>query len=186
MRSRKRSTRESNQGALSNSIGNPLESQFCFEGEDLARLRKSIQSQIESKGALNAALPDKFWLKQQFSIGVNEVTRVLERMPSNLGTESCSSDHLLKSSKSDVRKAPSVQLQAVLLAYDGTPRSLTKCLPALAASRNVPLIVIKDNKEGSLRLGELVKLKRSISIGIKARGNDINLLVNEILQRNSR
>ncbi|CAA3005955.1 60S ribosomal SNU13, NHP2 L7A family [Olea europaea subsp. europaea] len=120
MRSRKRSTRESNQGALSNSIGNPLESQFCFEGEDLARLRKSIQSQIESKGALNAALPDKFWLKQQFSIGVNEVTRVLERMPSNLGTESCSSDHLLKSSKSDVRKAPSVQLQVTYFSLSST------------------------------------------------------------------
>ncbi|CAA3005957.1 Hypothetical predicted protein [Olea europaea subsp. europaea] len=77
MRSRKRSTRESNQGALSNSIGNPLESQFCFEGEDLARLRKSIQSQIESKGALNAALPDKFWLKVHLYLFLLQINFVL-------------------------------------------------------------------------------------------------------------
>ncbi|KAL2456394.1 Ribosomal protein L7Ae/L30e/S12e/Gadd45 family protein [Forsythia ovata] len=127
-----------------------------------------ISSQIESARTLNTAFPDKFWLKQQFSIGVNEVTRVLERMPPNLGTESYSPDHLLKSSKCDGRKAPSIRLQAVLLASDCNPRWLTKHLPALAASRKVPLIFIKDNKEGSLRLGELVKLKTAIAIGIQS------------------
>ncbi|KAL2486688.1 Ribosomal protein L7Ae/L30e/S12e/Gadd45 family protein [Abeliophyllum distichum] len=125
-KSGKRSTQESNQGVLSKSTGNPLENQFCFEGEDLARLLKSIHSQIESTRTLNTALPDKFWLKQQFSIGVNEVTRVLERMPPNLGTESYFPDHLLKSSKCDGRKAPSIRLQAVLLASDCNPRWLTK------------------------------------------------------------
>lgn len=37
----------------------------------------------------------------------------------------------------------------------------------MAASRNVPLISIKDRKEGSVRLGELIKLKTAIAIGIK-------------------
>ncbi|CAI9759209.1 unnamed protein product [Fraxinus pennsylvanica] len=53
---------------------------------------------------------------------------------------------------------------------------LTKHLLALAASRNVPLIFIKDKKEGSLRLGELVKLKTTIATGIKARRNDMGQL----------
>ncbi|KAL2456559.1 Ribosomal protein L7Ae signature domain-containing protein [Forsythia ovata] len=58
--------------------------------------------------------------------------------------------------------------EAVLLASDCNPRWLTKHLPALAASRKVPLIFIKDNKEGSLRLGDLVKLKTAIAIGIQS------------------
>lgn len=59
--------------------------------------------------------------------------------------------------------------QAVLVASDCNPRWLTKHLQSLAASRSVPVIFVKDNKEGSLRLGELVKLKTAIAIGIKVR-----------------
>lgn len=60
-------------------------------------------------------------------------------------------------------------MQAVLVASDCNPRWLTKHLPNLASSRGVPLIFARDNKEGSLRLGELVKLKTAIAIGIKVR-----------------
>lgn len=92
------------------------------------------------------------------------------------------------------------------MASDSNPRWLTKHLPSLASSRKVPLIYVKDNKGGSLRLGQLVKLKKAMAIGIKvsklfpfpfvfnlrlgfdvtlyfmqARGNGINQLVDEIL-----
>lgn len=58
-------------------------------------------------------------------------------------------------------------LQAVLLASDCNPRSLIKHFPSLACSRSVPIILVKDNKGGSIRLGELVNLKTAIAIGVK-------------------
>ena len=60
---------------------------------------------------------------------------------------------------------------------------LTKHIPNLAASRNVPVLYIRDHKRASLRLGELVKLKTALAIGVKARGNDLNLLLQQILTR---
>ena len=57
-----------------------------------------------------------------------------------------------------------------MLAADCNPKWLTKHLPTLALSRKVPLIIVKDDKRGSLRLGELVKLKTAIAIGVKVRG----------------
>lgn len=62
-----------------------------------------------------------------------------------------------------------MMMQAVLVASDCSSRWLTKHLQSLASSRSVPLIFVKDNKEGSLRLGELVKLKTAIAVGIKVR-----------------
>lgn len=140
---------------------------------------KSLQREIELAKLSNRVLPEKIWFKQQFSIGVNEVTRVLERMTpcSEMGGESAQQP-LASPSKLQL---PSVRLQAVLVASDSNPRWLTKHLPSLASSRKVPLIFVKDKKGGSLRLGELVKLKTAIAIGIKARENGINQLVEEIL-----
>lgn len=60
-------------------------------------------------------------------------------------------------------------MQAVLVASDCNPRWLTKHLLSLASSRNVPLVFVRDTKQGSLRLGELVQLKTAIAIGIKVR-----------------
>lgn len=60
-----------------------------------------------------------------------------------------------------------LRMQSVFVASDSNPRWLTKHLPSLASSRKVPLIFVKDKKGGSLRLGELVKLKTAIAIGIK-------------------
>ncbi|PIN10245.1 60S ribosomal protein 15.5kD/SNU13, NHP2/L7A family [Handroanthus impetiginosus] len=168
-------------GGLSKSTNNtPLllhQPQPCFEGENLSDFLKSIQREIESAKALEPALPYKFWIKQQFAVGVNEVTRVLERMPPNRGTKISSEEHIRTDADG---KAPSVCLQAIL-ASDCNPRWLTKHLPALAASRNVPLISVKDRKEGSLRLGELIKLKTAIAIGIKAKGSAVNQLIKEVL-----
>eukprot|EP00268_Persea_americana_P056917 TRINITY_DN6774_c0_g1_i3.p1 TRINITY_DN6774_c0_g1~~TRINITY_DN6774_c0_g1_i3.p1 ORF type:complete len:113 (-),score=32.08 TRINITY_DN6774_c0_g1_i3:307-645(-) len=78
-------------------------------------------------------------------------------------------------------KAPSIQLQAVLLASDCNPKWLTKHLPGLASSRRVPLIFVRDMKSGSLRLGEVVKLKTAIAIGVKAKGGGINKAIEEVL-----
>uniref|UniRef100_A0A0A0KJ77 Uncharacterized protein n=1 Tax=Cucumis sativus TaxID=3659 RepID=A0A0A0KJ77_CUCSA len=63
----------------------PLQSKpnqdISYEGERLDELLLSIQREIKTTRDLNAeSLPEKFWLKKQFAIGVNEVTRVLERM----------------------------------------------------------------------------------------------------------
>ncbi|KAM7501113.1 hypothetical protein LguiB_000017 [Lonicera macranthoides] len=154
----------------------------CYAGESLACFLKSIQREMELARALDTALPDKIWLKQQFSVGVNEVTRVLEWMPPISAARSSAQQNPINIS-SDTKTLP-VKLQAILLASDCNPRWLTKHLPTLAASRKVPLIFVKDKKGGSLRLGELVKLKTAIAVGVKARGNGINQLVNEILGSN--
>ncbi|XP_021280334.1 uncharacterized protein LOC110413727 [Herrania umbratica] len=141
----------------------------CYEGERLVRVLKSIQRGVESARVLAGnSLPEKIWLKQQFAIGINDVTRVLERMAPI-------------ADKGSSAQAPCLRLQAILLAADCNPRWLTKHLPTLASSRKVPLIFVKDNKKGSLRLGELVKLKTAIAIGVKAKGNAINQIIEEIL-----
>ncbi|KAL7130804.1 hypothetical protein ABFS83_13G157500 [Erythranthe nasuta] len=182
MRSKKRTTGAA-AGALSNSIHPPPllphQHQFCLEGESLSRFLESTLRVIESEKALDQTLPLKFWMKQQFAVGVNEVTRVLERMTPNRGGTISSDEHFMMNGGD--RKPPCVDFQAILLASDCNPRWLTKHLPALAASRNVPLIFVRDRKEGSLRLGELIKLKTAIAIGIKAKGNGVNQLIKEVL-----
>ncbi|XVF22200.1 hypothetical protein REPUB_Repub12eG0153200 [Reevesia pubescens] len=143
--------------------------QDCYEGERLVHVLKSLQRGIESARILAGnSLPEKNWLKQQFAIGVNDVTRVLERMAPI-------------ADKGSSAQSPCVKLQAILLAADCNPKWLTKHLPMLASSRKVPLIIVKDDKKGSLRLGELVKLKTAIAIGVKARGNAINKIIQKIL-----
>ncbi|THU69467.1 hypothetical protein C4D60_Mb08t14720 [Musa balbisiana] len=131
---------------------------------------RSIELAKLSKGEL----PEKIWIKQQFAVGVNDVTRVLERMVE--AETGCQSNIEPKKSK-----ALLVPLQAVILAADCNPRWLTKHIPSLASSTQVPMILVKDNKRGSLRLGELVKLKTAMAIGIKAKGSRINETVDEIL-----
>ncbi|KAI4349808.1 hypothetical protein L6164_010362 [Bauhinia variegata] len=155
----------------------------CYEGERLTNLLQSIRREIESTRHLDgSSLPEKIWLKQQFSIGVNDVTRVLERMTpcSELG-----SSPQLPSTICRNPRVSTVKLKAVLVASDCNPRWLTKHLLGLASSRKVPVIFVKDDKEGSLRLGELVKLKTALAVGIKAKENNINKLFDEILHGNA-
>ncbi|XP_073316327.1 uncharacterized protein [Primulina huaijiensis] len=181
MRSKKRTAGEPD-SSTAEAVEDPIahiQSQLFFDGESLAPLLKLFQREIESSRALDAALPYKFWVKQQFSVGVNEVTRVLERMPPKRGMAGSSEES--SSPNHDDSKAPRLYLQAIFLASDCNPRWLTKHLPALADSRNVPLIFMKDSKRGSLRLGELIKIKTAIAIGIKGRGNSINQLIEKIL-----
>ncbi|BFG23761.1 hypothetical protein CerSpe_100350 [Prunus speciosa] len=167
--------------------------QDCYEGERLDRLLQSIQRKIESARLMmddSMCLPEKMWFKQQFAIGVNEVTRVLERMPPVTPMAPTTPPlmpvtPLAPSLASNRTKAPYIGLQAVLIASDCNPRWLSKHLPSLALSRKVPLIFLKDNKGASLRLGQLVQLKTAIAIGVKAKGNAINQLIDEILRGNT-
>ncbi|PSR94688.1 50S ribosomal protein like [Actinidia chinensis var. chinensis] len=174
-------TRSKKTNAASNSSNiipaPPPQEQICYDGENLTHLLKSIRRWIESARLIDTALPHKIWLKQQFSIGVNDVTRVLERMP----PIAVAGSSPLTTTQRYCSKAPPVQLQAILLASDCNPRWLTKHLPSMASSRNVPLIFVKDKKGGSVRLGELTKLKTAIAIGVKLKGNAFNQLIEEIL-----
>ncbi|XP_049935866.1 uncharacterized protein LOC116262075 isoform X2 [Nymphaea colorata] len=108
--------------------------------------------------------------------GVNDTTRVLERMPRAKDIPECSMP-------SESKNESSVQLQALLVASDCGSKWLIKHFPSLAYSRGVPLISIADNKAGSLRLGEVVKLKTAIAIGVKANGSGINKFVTNFLER---
>ncbi|CAN8308779.1 unnamed protein product [Cochlearia groenlandica] len=163
---------------VATSTTNPLKTQSAdtnrikesnyYEGEHLTQLLALIQRGIETSKLSNVkSLPEKIWLKQQIAIGVNEVSRGLEKMKPNNNT--C--DH--------------VQLQVVIVVADCKPRMLTKHIPSLAASRNVPVLYVRDNKRGSLRLGDLVKLKTCLAIGVKDRGNHLNLVLEQILQTDS-
>lgn len=157
----------------------PPSNSKCYEGEIfhdfLAKLKGGIEAEKVSK---LAQLPDKIWIKQQFAIGVNDVTRVLERMPASESENHCAQD----SNKSSLRQASLVPLQAVIVSSDCTPRLLTKHIPALASSRGVPVIFVKDNKESSIRLGELVNLRTAMAIGVKVRESSINKAVHELLR----
>ncbi|PKU59350.1 uncharacterized protein LOC110102047 isoform X2 [Dendrobium catenatum] len=150
-----------------------------YEGQRLDGLLDKIWRSIESAKPLKRELPDKIWIKQQFAIGVNDVTRLLERMPQIETTGavrdiSCSFDNVM-------RKATLVSLQVVLVAADCNPKWLTKHIPALASSRKVPVILVRDGKGGSLRLGGLLNVKTALAIGVKAKGSCINAAFEEII-----
>ncbi|KHN29699.1 hypothetical protein D0Y65_008848 [Glycine soja] len=178
MPSRNSAKTPKNDGNNSNSSLASLENN-CYEGERLTNLLQSIRRGIQSARHLDgSSLPEKIWLKQQFSIGVNDVTRVLERMKPCTELESSTELISLRSNHT----ASSVKLQAVLVASDCNPRWLTKHLLSLASSRNVPLVFVRDTKQGSLRLGELVQLKTAIAIGIKVKGSTINKIIQQVIQ----
>ena len=58
-------------------------------------------------------------------------------------------------------------MQAVLVAADCNPKWLTKHIPTLASTRQVPVLCIKDNKGGSVRLGHVVNIRTALAIGVK-------------------
>ncbi|XP_047316658.1 ribonuclease P protein subunit p38 [Impatiens glandulifera] len=157
------------------------QAEICFEGEALASFLNSIERNIQSSRNSDTTLPEKIWFKKQFAIGVNEVTRVLERMSLSASTEISSETRQTKH-----KASPPVRLQVILVASDCNPRWLTRHLPDLASSRKVPVIYVKDKKAGSLRLGTLFKLKTAIAIGIKVKGNDINQFIKEVLHDQAR
>lgn len=169
MQSRNRAGKKTNASKVNNAKTCVIGDQIFYEGENLAHLLELIRREIDLVKDLNTTLPEKAWLKQHFSVGVNEATRMLERM------------HPTSSVNVAMNAKTPVKLQAILLASDSNPKWLSKHLPSLASSRGVPLICVKDKGRGSLRLGELIKLKTAICIGIKARGSTINELIKKVI-----
>lgn len=179
MRNRKKQAAGLNKASKFDNTSSTVGQQICYEGESLAQLLKLIKSEIDSARNLDNTLPEKVWIKQQFSVGVNEVTRALERMRPTAAAKYSTDKQHTESIQKDEKS--SEQLQAILLATDCNPRWLTKHLPNLAHSKGVPLIFVKDKKGASLRLGELLKLRTAIAIGVKVRGNVINQFMEKVI-----
>ncbi|KAM3364447.1 hypothetical protein ACQJBY_014663 [Aegilops geniculata] len=149
-------------------------------GDSLDELLLKLIRSVEAAKASRGGLPEKIWMKQQFSVGVNDVTRVLERMPvAAVSRSGCSSEASTSTAR---RRAPLVPLQAVIIAADCNPKWLTKHIPTLASTRQVPVLCLKDNKGSSLRLGQVVNVRTALAIGIKARDSIINKTVDEVLK----
>lgn len=149
-------------------------------GDSLDELLSKLIRSVEVAKASAGGLPEKIWMKQQFCIGVNDVTRVLERMPAAVASHSgCSSE---ASTHKTLRRAPLVPLQAVIIAADCHPKWLTKHIPTLASTKQVPVLCLKDNKGSSLRLGQVANVRTALAIGIKARDSIINKTIDEVLK----
>ncbi|KAL6841755.1 hypothetical protein ACP4OV_028267 [Aristida adscensionis] len=150
-------------------------------GDALDDLLSKLVRSVEVAKACRGGLPEKIWMKQQFAVGINDVTRVLERMPAAAATHSAHSSHEAQT-VSGLRRAPLVPLQAVLVSADCNPKWLTKHIPTLASSRQVPVLCLKDNKGSSLRLGQVVNVRTALAIGVKARDSIINKTIDEVLK----
>uniref|UniRef100_A0ACD5WTZ6 Uncharacterized protein n=3 Tax=Avena sativa TaxID=4498 RepID=A0ACD5WTZ6_AVESA len=149
-------------------------------GDSFDELLSKLIRGVEVAKASAGGLPEKIWMKQQFCVGVNDVTRVLERMPAAVASHSgCSSE---ASTRKALRRAPLVPLQAVLVVADCHPKWLTKHIPILASTRQVPVLCVKDNKGSSLRLGQVANVRTALAIGIKARDSIINKTIDEVLK----
>ncbi|BAF22308.1 uncharacterized protein [Oryza sativa Japonica Group] len=164
--------KDAEQGITSDYIG----------GDALDDLLSKLIKSVEVAKASREGLPEKIWMKRQFAVGVNDVTRVLERMPA--ATAATHSGHSSTEAITDkaLCRAPPVLLQVVLVAADCNPKWLTKHIPTLASTRQVPVLCLKDNKESSLRLGQVVNVRTALAIGVKARDSIINKAIDEVLK----
>lgn len=104
------------------------------------------------------------------------MTRLLERMPECEKTRAAALVPLQVRKKELVlpfaivtkRCNRDIWGQVVVVAVDCKPKWLTKHVGSLAASRKVPVIMVRDGKGGgSLALGGLLKLKTALAIGVK-------------------
>ncbi|KAH9313114.1 hypothetical protein KI387_028149, partial [Taxus chinensis] len=174
-----------------------------FKDKHLDELLEKLSSSIEAMRHPKGKVYDNIWMKQSFSVGINDVTRTLERMPVAL-------DKPIESYISDFNSSPDrfpniesdhedngpkkqfigretetqgkgVHLQAVLTAVDCHPRVLVSHLPGLASSRGVPLFSVEDHGTGSERLGQLLKLKTAIAIGVKVGESTINKSIQGVI-----
>ncbi|KAL2630356.1 hypothetical protein R1flu_015042 [Riccia fluitans] len=110
-------------------------------------------------------------LKVHFCIGINSVTRTLERMPSKNKKRSGIAEKLANLSEMELSgagKSKPETLQAIVVAVDVQPKNLVGHLGYLCHSRGVPMVSINGGDGmGSLRLGEVLGLKTAVVIGIK-------------------
>lgn len=180
-----------------------------FKQKPLDELLEKLTRAIEAAEQLKGQVRDNIWMKQMFSVGINDVTRTLERLPIAKTIQNNIPDikhpelvpetfgHFTTSEDEDVgpnkqsfislKKTGKqlIHLQAVLAAIDCHPRVLVSHLPNLTSSRDVPLLCIEDHGRGSLRLGQLVKLKRAGAIGVKVGKSTINKAIQDIIDDQS-
>jgi len=136
-------------------------------------------------------------LKAHLLVGINNVTRALERMhvnpvisdrepqPKRLKlVDNAVAELEMMVQKGQVEKLNVTPLQAVIVAIDVHPRVLVSHLVSLCASRGVPMLPVSGGGDGcgSLRLGELLGTRTAIAIGIKAGDTPINWAVEVILE----
>uniref|UniRef100_A0A453AZD6 Uncharacterized protein n=1 Tax=Aegilops tauschii subsp. strangulata TaxID=200361 RepID=A0A453AZD6_AEGTS len=86
---------------------------------------RNLSGSVEAAKASRGGLPEKIWMKQQFSVGVNDVTRVLERMPAAAASHSvCSTEAPTSTAR---RRAPLVPLQVYSRAKKRSIPHLASC-----------------------------------------------------------
>lgn len=137
-------------------------------------------------------------LKSHLCIGINSVTRALERMPAKpmggalLGEPEPKRLKIVDNIVTELETLGQQQhskrdnrtpLQAVLVAADVQPKSLVAHLGVLCASRGVVMLPISGGDgSGSLKLGEVFGTRTAIAIGIKEGDTPINWAVESILE----
>ncbi|XP_024357829.1 uncharacterized protein [Physcomitrium patens] len=149
-------------------------------------------SRSEVKEGSKKCLP-----KANLCVGINNVTRTLERMPAkpagasegesqpkrsktvdNTVTKLGTSAQQLHPKSSNVTR-----LQAVIVAADVQPKALVAHLGALCASRGVVILPVSGGDgSGSLKLGEVLGTRAAIAIGIKEGDTPINWAVESIME----
>lgn len=152
-------------------------------------------SRSEVKEGSKKCLPKV--LKANLCVGINNVTRTLERMPAkpagasegesqpkrsktvdNTVTKLGTSAQQLHPKSSNVTR-----LQAVIVAADVQPKALVAHLGALCASRGVVILPVSGGDgSGSLKLGEVLGTRAAIAIGIKEGDTPINWAVESIME----
>lgn len=135
-------------------------------------------------------------LKANLCVGINNVSRALERMPAKpAGSEGEPQSKRSKSVDNIVtgletlgqqlrpKRANGTPLQAVIVAMDVQPKALVAHLGVLCASRGVLMLPISGGDgTGSLKLGEVLGTRTAIAIGIKEGDTPINWAVESIME----
>ncbi|KAE8802564.1 hypothetical protein D1007_21754 [Hordeum vulgare] len=146
----------------------------CLD-ELLSKLIRSVEVAQDSRGGL----PEKIWMKWVAPIRTWEAELVTPG-PKDLVWR----PYLHEDVAVVLLFAPGFRVKtlAVIIAADCNPKWLTKHIPTLASTRQVPVLCLKDNKGSSLRLGQVVNVGTALAIGIKARDSIINKAIDEILK----
>jgi len=130
-------------------------------------------------------------LKENLIVGINNVTRALEKLPSDAANTFNTNLQLKVVQNIDAGlqdlELKVTQLQVVIVAIDVNPRTLINHVMLLCTSRGVPILPVSGGDGcGSLRLGELLGTRTAIAIGIKEGDTPINWALQSILETRAR
>ncbi|KAG0597957.1 hypothetical protein M758_12G033100 [Ceratodon purpureus] len=140
-------------------------------------------------------------LKANLCVGINNVSRALERMPAKSAITSLGEPQSKRSKTVDnivtelealgqqiqPKRAKATPLQAVIVAIDVQPKALVAHLGVLCASRGVLMLPIRGGDgSGSLKLGEVLGTRTAIAVGIKEGDTPINWAVESIMEEGAK